>query len=107
MTRIPSLAGANRWLNSEPFSPEGLRGHVVVVNFWTFTCVNWLRTAPYIRAWAEEYKELGLVTIGVHTPEFDVEHDFGNVERMVKQLRVDYPVAIDNDYAVLALSDSS
>lgn len=100
MTRIPSLAGANRWLNSEPLSPEGLRGHVVVVNFWTFTCVNWLRTAPYIRAWAQEYKELGLVTIGVHTPEFDVEHDFGNVERMVKQLRVDYPVAIDNDYAV-------
>jgi thiol-disulfide isomerase/thioredoxin len=70
------------------------------VNFWTFTCVNWLRTAPYIRAWAEKYKDHGLVTIGVHTPEFDVEHDLGNVERMVKELRVGYPVAIDNDFAV-------
>lgn len=70
------------------------------MDFWTFTCVNWLRTAPYIRAWAEKYKEYGLVTIGVHTPEFDVEHDLGNVERMVKKLRVEYPVAIDNDFAV-------
>jgi thiol-disulfide isomerase/thioredoxin len=99
-TQIPSLDGANAWLNSAPRSSEDLRGHVVLFDFWTFTCVNWLRTAPYIRAWAEKYKEQGLVTIGVHTPEFDVEHDFGNVERMVKKLRVDYPVAIDNDYAV-------
>jgi thiol-disulfide isomerase/thioredoxin len=100
MTRMPSFEGANGWLNSEPLSTDDLRGHVVLVNFWTFTCVNWLRTAPYIRAWAEKYKEPGLVTIGVHTPEFDVEHDFENVRRMAKQLRVEYPVAIDNDYAV-------
>jgi thiol-disulfide isomerase/thioredoxin len=100
VTRVPSFEGANRWLNSEPLSPDDLRGQVVLVNFWTFTCVNWLRTAPYIRAWAEKYEEQGLATIGVHTPEFDVEHDFGNVGRMVRELRVPYPVAIDNDYAV-------
>jgi thiol-disulfide isomerase/thioredoxin len=100
MTRMPSFEGANGWLNSGPLSQADLRGHVVLVNFWTFTCVNWLRTAPYIRAWADKYKEQGLVTIGVHTPEFDVEHEFSNVERMVKELRVDYPVAIDNDYTV-------
>jgi thiol-disulfide isomerase/thioredoxin len=99
-TLIPPFDGANGWLNSEPLSPDDLRGHVVLVNFWTFTCVNWLRTAPYVRAWAERYKEQGLVTVGVHTPEFDVEHDFGNVERMVRKLHVHYPVAIDNDYAV-------
>ena len=100
MVRTSSLEGANGWLNSDPLSPDDLRGHVVLVNFWTFTCVNWLRTAPYIRAWAEKYKEQGLVTIGVHTPEFDVEHDFGNVESMVNEFDIDYPVAIDNDYAV-------
>ena len=100
MTRIPSFDGANAWLNSEPLSPDDLRGHVILVNFWTFTCVNWLRTAPYIRAWAKKYEGEGFVTVGVHTPEFDVEHDLGNVERMVNQLRVDYPVAIDNDFAV-------
>jgi thiol-disulfide isomerase/thioredoxin len=99
-TRIPSFDGANGWLNSEPPSSDDLRGHVVLVNFWTFTCVNWLRTAPYIRAWTEKYEDAGLVTIGVHTPEFDVEHDLGNVERMVNELRLDYPVAIDNDFAV-------
>jgi thiol-disulfide isomerase/thioredoxin len=99
-TRIPPFAGANGWLNAEPLSPDDLGGHVVLVNFWTFTCVNWLRTAPYIRAWASKYEDEGLVMIGVHTPEFDVEHDLGNVERMVDQLRVAYPVAIDNDFAV-------
>src|SRR5262245_44140624 len=99
-TRMPPFDGANGWINSPPLSPDDLRGHVVLTNFWTFTCVNWLRTAPYIRAWAEKYAEHGLITIGVHTPEFDVEHDRGNVERMVEKLRVDYPVAIDNDFAV-------
>jgi thiol-disulfide isomerase/thioredoxin len=98
--RIPSFDGANGWLNSEPLSSDDLRGHAVLVNFWTFTCVNWLRTAPYVRAWAEKYEDQGLVTIGVHTPEFDVEHDLGNVKRMVKELQVEYPVAIDNDFAV-------
>lgn len=100
MIRMPSFEGANGWLNSGPLSLNELRGQVILVNFWTFTCVNWLRTAPYIRAWAEKYKDQGLVTIGPHTPEFDVEHDFGNVERMVKELCVEYPVAIDNEYAV-------
>lgn len=99
-TRIPPLDGATGWLNSPSLSPDDLRGHVVLVDFWTFTCVNWLRTAPYIRAWAAKYEAQGLVTIGVHTPEFDVEHDLGNVERMVEKLRVFYPVAIDNDFAV-------
>lgn len=99
-TRIPSFDGANAWLNSEPLAPDDLRGHVVAVDFWTFTCVNWLRTAPYLRAWTAKYEEQGLVTIGVHSPEFDVEHDFANVERMVKELRIDYPVAIDNDFAI-------
>ena len=98
--RIPPFDGATAWLNSPLLLPDDLRGHVVLVNFWTFTCVNWLRTAPYIRAWAEKYEEHGLITIGVHTPEFDVEHDRENVERMVEKLRVDYPVAIDNDFAV-------
>jgi thiol-disulfide isomerase/thioredoxin len=99
-TRIPSLDGANGWLNSEPLTPDDLIGHVVLVDFWTFTCVNWLRTAPYIRAWAEKYKKHGLVAIGVHTPEFDVERDLDNVERMVKELQIKYPVAIDNDFAI-------
>jgi thiol-disulfide isomerase/thioredoxin len=99
-TYIPPFDGANGWLNSGPLAPDDLRGHVVAVDFWTFTCVNWLRTAPYIRAWAEKYKGHGLVTIGVHTPEFDVERERENVERMVAKLHIEYPVAIDNDYAV-------
>ncbi len=97
---MPSLDGANGWLNSGPLSPADLRGHVVAVDFWTYTCVNWLRTAPYLRAWAEKYEDQGLIVIGVHTPEFPFEHDLENVERMLKKLRVVYPVAIDNDYAV-------
>jgi thiol-disulfide isomerase/thioredoxin len=97
---IPSLDGATGWLNSEPLTPEGLRGSVVLVDFWTYTCINWLRTLPYIRAWGEKYKEHGLVVLGVHTPEFPFEHDFGNVREQVKAMRIDYPVAADNDYAV-------
>jgi thiol-disulfide isomerase/thioredoxin len=83
-----------------------LRGHVVLINFWTYTCINWLRTLPYLRAWAKKYKDHGLVVIGVHTPEFDVEHDLDNVRRAVKALRVDYPVAIDNDYAIWTAFDN-
>jgi thiol-disulfide isomerase/thioredoxin len=98
--RLPSLAGATGWLNSPPLSAAGLRGRVVLVNFWTYTCINWLRQLPYIRAWAEKYQQPGLVVLGVHTPEFDVEHDLDNVRRAMKDLRVDYPVAIDNDYAI-------
>jgi thiol-disulfide isomerase/thioredoxin len=99
-TYIPPFDGANGWLNSEALAPDDLRGHVVAVDFWTFTCVNWLRTAPYIRAWAEKYEGHGLVTIGVHTPEFDVERERKNVERMVAKLHIEYPLVIDNDYAV-------
>jgi thiol-disulfide isomerase/thioredoxin len=98
--RMPSLDDATGWLNSPPLTPEGLRGHVVLVNFWTYTCINWLRTLPYVRAWAHKYQDQGLVVLGVHTPEFDFEHDLDNVRRQVKDLGVDYPVATDNDYAV-------
>jgi thiol-disulfide isomerase/thioredoxin len=78
----------------------GLRGHVVLVNFWTYTCINWLRTLAYLRAWADRYKDQGLLVIGVHTPEFDFEHDPDNVGRAAEDLRVDFPVAIDSDYAI-------
>jgi thiol-disulfide isomerase/thioredoxin len=98
--QLPSLAGASGWLNSPPLTAMDLRGRVVLVNFWTYTCINWLRQLPYIRAWAEKYQGDGLVVLGVHTPEFDVEHDLDNVRRAVTELRVDYPVAIDNDYAI-------
>jgi thiol-disulfide isomerase/thioredoxin len=81
-------------------TPAGLRGKVVLVEFWTYTCVNWLRTLPYVRAWAEKYKEQGLVVIGVHAPEFSFEHNLDNVRRAAQELRVDYPVAIDNDFAI-------
>jgi thiol-disulfide isomerase/thioredoxin len=98
--QLPSLSGATGWLNSPPVTAADLRGKVVLVNFWTFTCINWLRQLPYVRAWAEKYQDHGLVVIGVHTPEFDVEHDLDNVRRSVNDLRVDYPVAVDNDYAI-------
>ena len=98
--QLPSFSGATGWLNSSALTATDLRGKVVLVNFWTYTCINWLRQLPYVRAWAEEYQGDGLVVLGVHTPEFDVEHDLDNVRRAVKDLRVDYPVAIDNDYAI-------
>jgi thiol-disulfide isomerase/thioredoxin len=97
---LPGFDGATGWLNSPPLTPEGLRGRVVLVDFWTYTCINWLRTLPYVRAWAHKYKAHGLVVVGVHTPEFDFEHDLDNVRREVKDLRVDYPVVVDNDYAI-------
>jgi thiol-disulfide isomerase/thioredoxin len=87
-------------LNSPPLTAPDLRGKVVLVNFWTYTCINWLRQLPYVRAWAEQYEDDGLIVLGVHTPEFDVERDLDNVRRAVKDLHVDHPVAIDNDYAV-------
>ncbi len=83
---LPSLAGATEWLNSPPLTPAGLRGSVVLVDFWTYTCINWLRTLPYRRAWADKYRDHGLVVLGVHTPEFDVEHDLDNVRRALKDL---------------------
>jgi thiol-disulfide isomerase/thioredoxin len=97
---LPALTGATAWLNSPPLSATDLRGKVVLVEFWTYTCINWLRTLPYVRAWAEKYKEQGLVVIGVHTPEFPVEYDLEHVRRAAKDLNVAYPIAIDNDYAV-------
>ena len=97
---MPSLDGATEWLNSPPLSADELRGKVVLVQFWTYTCVNWLRTLPYVRAWAGKYKDDGLVVLGVHTPEFDFEHDLDNVRRAARDLGVDYPIAVDNDYAI-------
>ena len=97
---LPSLGGATAWLNAPPLSAADLRGHVVLVDFWTYTCINWLRTLPYVRAWAEKYREHGVVTIGVHSPEFSFEHDLENVRRAARDMRVDYPIAIDNDFAI-------
>jgi thiol-disulfide isomerase/thioredoxin len=104
---LPTLAGATGWLNSPALSPAGLRGKVVLVDFWTFTCVNWLRTLPYLRAWNARYKDKGLVVIGVHTPEFSVEHDLDNIRRAAKDMRVEYPIAVDNDYAVWRAFDNA
>jgi len=99
-SRMPALDGATGWINSEPLTPESLRGSVVLVQFWTFTCINWLRTLPYVRAWYEKYRDHGLVVIGVHTPEFGVEHDLDRVRRATREMAIEYPVAADNDYAV-------
>src|SRR4051812_3656972 len=97
---IPPLEGATGWLNSEPLDPVELRGHVVLVNFWTLTCINWLRQEPYVRAWSQAYRDDGLIVVGVHTPEFTFEHDIGGVRRATEQRAIDYPVALDNDYEV-------
>jgi thiol-disulfide isomerase/thioredoxin len=97
---IPSLGGATAWLESEPLGPAELRGRVVLVNFWTWTCINWLRQEPYVRAWSRAYRDDGLVVIGVHTPEFSFEHDIDGVRRATKERAIDYPVVVDNDYAV-------
>jgi thiol-disulfide isomerase/thioredoxin len=98
--RLPSFDRATGWLNSEPLTPDGLRGRVVLVDFWTYTCVNWLRTFPYIRAWAAKYGDAGLTVVGVHTPEFHFERDLDNVVHQSRAFGVDYPVALDNDYGV-------
>jgi thiol-disulfide isomerase/thioredoxin len=97
---LPSLAGATEWLNTEPLGPAELRGHVVLVNFWTLTCINWLRQEPHVRAWSHAYRDDGLIVIGVHTPEFSFEHGIGHVRRAVKERRIDYPVALDSSYAI-------
>ena len=97
---FPSLGGATGWLNSPPLTASALRGKVVLIDIWTYTCINWLRTLPYVRAWAEKYKSQGLVVIGVHSPEFAFEHNVDNVRREAKNMRVDYPIAIDNDFAI-------
>jgi cytochrome c biogenesis protein CcdA/thiol-disulfide isomerase/thioredoxin len=97
---LPPLKGAVEWLNSPPLTAEGLRGKVVLVDFWTYSCINCLRSIPYVRAWAEKYKGQGLVVIGVHSPEFAFEKNLDNVRKAVKDLKIDYPVAVDNDYAI-------
>src|SRR5258706_3548716 len=97
---FPSLAGATGWLNPPPLTPASLRGKVVLIDVWTYTCINWLRTLPYVRAWAEKYKDQGLVVIGVHSPEFGFEKNVDNVRRAAKDMKVDYPIAIDTDFAI-------
>ena len=104
--RLGSFAGASGWLNSPPLTAAGLGGRIVVVSFWTYTCVNWLRQLPYLRAWAAKYAGQPLTVIGVHTPEFGFEHRRDNVERAVRELGIDYPVALDNDYAVWSAFDN-
>ena len=97
---MPPLTGAAAWLNTQPLTTDGLRGKVVLVDFWTYSCINCLRTLPYVRAWAQKYKDHGLVVIGVHTPEFAFEKNLDNVRRAVKDLGITYPVAVDNSYAI-------
>ena len=98
--QLPALAGAVQWLNSPPLTVEGLRGKVVLVDFWTYSCINCLRTLPYVKAWAEKYRDQGLVVIGVHAPEFAFERNIDNVKKATRDLGIDYPVAVDNNYAI-------
>jgi thiol-disulfide isomerase/thioredoxin len=103
---MPPLAGATAWLNSQPLGPAGLRGSAVLVDFWTLTCINWLRTEPYVRAWSHAYRDDGLVVIGVHTPEFSFEHEVELVRKATEERAIDYPVALDNDYEVWSAFDN-
>jgi len=98
--KLPQLEGATEWLNSPPLTPSALRNKVVLVEFWTYTCVNWRRTLPYVRAWAAKYKSQGLVVIGVHTPEFSFERDLANVREFTRAFGIEYPVAVDTDYRI-------
>jgi thiol-disulfide isomerase/thioredoxin len=97
---LAALGKATAWINTPPLTPASLKGKVVLVQFWTFTCINWLRTLPYIRAWAQAYKNAGLVVIGVQTPEFSFEHNLDNVRRATAEMKVEYPVAVDSDYGI-------
>ncbi|MGY1616564.1 thioredoxin [Geodermatophilus sp. SYSU D00691] len=97
---MPSFDGATAWLNSEPLDPPGLRGKVVLVDFWTLTCINWLRQEPWVRAWSRAYRDDGLVVIGVHTPEFAFERDLDLIREAVRERAIDYPVAVDSEYRV-------
>ena len=103
---MPAFGEATEWLNSKPLGPAELRGRVVLVNFRTWTCINWLRQEPYVRAWSRAYGDDGLVVIGVHTPEFAFEHDIDGVRHATKRRAVDYPVVVDNDYEVWSAFDN-
>src|SRR5215471_3798608 len=103
---LASLERANEWLNSPPLTAPGLREKVVLIDFWTYTCINWLRTLPYIRAWHEKYRNQGLVVIGVHAPEFAFEKNISNVRRAVKDMRIDYPVAVDSEHVIWRAFDN-
>jgi thiol-disulfide isomerase/thioredoxin len=104
--KLPALTGATKWMNSPPLTAADLDGKVVLVNFWTYTCINWLRTLPYVRAWAEKYREKGLVVLGIHTPEFAFEHDIQNVRLALESMGIMYPVIVDNDYALWEAFDN-
>jgi thiol-disulfide isomerase/thioredoxin len=103
---MASFAGATEWLNSEPLGHAELEGHVVVVNFWTLTCINWLRQEPYVRAWSQAYRNDGLIVVGVHTPEFAFEHDVDLVRQATEERAIDYPVVLDNDYEIWSAFDN-
>jgi thiol-disulfide isomerase/thioredoxin len=104
--RMPSLRGAAAWFNSQPIDADDLRGNVVLVNFWTLTCINWLRQEPYVRAWSQAYRDDGLVVIGVHTPEFPFEHEVDRVRPALAERGIDYPVAVDSDYEIWQAFDN-
>ncbi len=99
-SEVASLERANEWLNSPPLTASALRGKVVLIDFWTYTCINWLRTLPYVRAWHQKYRDQGLVVIGVHAPEFTFEKIPNNVRWAVKDMRIDYPIAVDNEHVI-------
>jgi thiol-disulfide isomerase/thioredoxin len=103
---VPELGGATGWLNSEPLGPAELRGQAVLVNFWTLTCINWLRQEPYVRAWSQAYRDDGLVVIGVHTPEFSFEHELDRVRLATKERGIDYPIVVDNEYDIWRAFDN-
>ena len=98
-SNLPPLKGA-RWVNSPPLTPEALRGKVVLVDFWEYTCVNWIRTAPYVKEWNRQYAPLGLIVVGVHTPEFEFGKRAENIDRGIRDHGLTYPIAIDNDYTI-------
>jgi len=99
-SELSSLARATAWLNSQPLTDEGLQGKVVLIEFWTYSCINWRRQLPYVRAWAEKYEKQGLVVVGVHSPEFSFEKDIDNIRWAAKDMRIDYPIAVDSDHAI-------
>ena len=103
---VPPFAGAAEWLNSKPLGPAELHGHVVLVNFWTLTCINWLRQEPHVRAWSQAYRADGLIVIGIHTPEFSFEHEIERIRPAIKERGIDYPVAVDNHYRIWSAFDN-